>query len=35
MLTALALLAVAVTVFPRVYRGYAARLFEALPALVR
>jgi len=35
MLTALAVVAVAVSIFPRVYRGYAVRLVEALPALVR
>jgi flagellar biosynthetic protein FliR len=35
MLAALALLAVAVSIFPRVFRGYGDRLFEALPALLR
>ena len=35
MMTALALLAAMAIIFPRVYRGYAAHLFEALPALAR
>ena len=35
MMTALAVLAAIAALFPRIYRGYAQHLFEALPALTR